>query len=179
MPLVLASLAACTGNGSPSAGPSEDRNAQVQAATRELIQCIRANGVPDLADPIFDDQGQPQFPAGKDPGNNPAVRAALEGPCRPAAERLSAVMGEEERGREKEQRPVLTAEDQVRLRTYTQCVRDHGFPDWPDADPTGRYVLPTAYPEGLGKGDRPIDRTFLSALETCHPLAPLAGTQIG
>jgi hypothetical protein len=72
----------------------------------------------------------------------------------------------------------VSAENQERLRAYTACIREHGMPDWPDADPTGRYLLPASYPEGLGKGDRAIDRTFQAALAACERLA-VEGTQIG
>jgi hypothetical protein len=173
----LSALGACTNGGTPPGSQTTGRNAQMQAATHEVAACVRANGVPDLPDPTFDDQGNPQLPRDMDPDNNAAVRAALDGPCRQSLDRLNALIGEQEqeRQRQEEQRPVLSADDQAKVRAYAQCIREHGLPDWPDADPTGRFLLPTpAWPEGLGKGDRPIDRTFLSALEAC----PLDGPQV-
>ncbi|HZN78040.1 MAG TPA: hypothetical protein VFC00_41045 [Micromonosporaceae bacterium] len=171
-------LAACGDGGSPGAAPSADARAQLRATTNELVQCVRSNGAPDLPDPVFDEQGLPQFPENTDPGNNPKVQAAIEGPCRPIAERLDAMIGEAQGDRQEEQRPIMSAEDQAKLRQYAQCMRDNGMPDWPDADPTGRFLLPSSYPEGLGKGDRPMDRTFLAALAACEPLS-VEGTSFG
>jgi len=171
--VALPALAACSNDGTPSNSPSIDGNAQVRAAAADMVQCLRANGFPNMPDVTIDGRGQPQAPPGMDPGANEQVRAALEGPCRPQLDRVNALIGEQEQQqrRQEEQRPVLSAEDQGKLRTYAQCIREHGLPDWPDADPTGRFVLPKSWPEGLGKGDRPMDRTFLSALEACKSLA--------
>jgi hypothetical protein len=178
--VALPVLVACGKGGSPAADPSAEANARLQATLNEMVQCVRTNGVPDLPDPTFDERGLPEFPESMNPDSNPKVRAALEGPCRPVLDRMTALIGEQEAARrqQEEQRPVLSAEDQAKMRQFAECMRTHGMPDWPDADPTGRFLLPSTFPEGLGKMDRPADRTFRAALEACEPFAA-EGLSIG
>jgi hypothetical protein len=59
----------------------------------------------------------------------------------------------------------MSAGDLEKLSQYTDCMRQNGFPSWPDPDPTGEYRMVSAGPpEGLGKGERPEDATFRDAM---------------
>ncbi|HEX6681217.1 MAG TPA: hypothetical protein VF062_00365 [Candidatus Limnocylindrales bacterium] len=155
-------LAACGSEEQPSA----ERDAEIRAVTAEMTECIRRNGVPELPDPTFNDEGHPQAGPEWDPATNPKVAEAVQGPCKQIMERMEALAQAPEQAR-----PPLSAEDQAKLREYAKCMREHGLPDFPDADNTGRFKLPDSWPDGLGKGDRPMDRVFLDAMKACEPLA--------
>jgi hypothetical protein len=38
--------------------------------------------------------------------------------------------------------PELTAEDMTKLRQFAACMRENGFPTYPDPDPQGNFPLP-------------------------------------
>jgi hypothetical protein len=164
-------LAGCGRDGQPGAartGAPDD--AQLLALGKQVSQCVRDHGVAGFPDPYFDGDGQltlPQFDAAMER----SAAAALDGACRDIRDRLDTAT-QERSGRKDRQAPPMSAEDLAKLRQYTQCMREHGLPNWPDPDATGTYHLRgLGFPEGLGKGDRPIDATFHAALRACEPLA--------
>jgi len=171
MLLLCLALTGCGdgGNGGGTSGGQTrtQRDAQMRALTAEMIECLRRNGVPDLPDATFDSAGNPQAPGPQwDPANNPQVATALQGPCKPILERVEALAKAPP-----EEPPAMSAEDLAKVGEYAKCMREHGLPDFPDADNTGRFRMPASWPEGLGKGDRPMDRIFLDAMKACEPLA--------
>ena len=171
--LLLAALAACSSGGHPTATPSPTALTEVQilALGKEVAACIRQNGLPGFPDPYYQD-GRLELPP-VDSTMEEQAKAAVEGPCRALWTRLEAVL-EDQNGqqRDDEARGPMSADDLAKLRRYTQCMRDHGLPTWPDPDATGFYhVDGTGLPEGLGKGERPIDATFRDALTACEPYA--------
>jgi hypothetical protein len=63
--------------------------------------------------------------------------------------------------------PTPTAEDPVDAAlTYSQCMREHGVSNFPDADAEGRIRIS---PPGSIDPDEPV---FREAAEACRPLAP-------
>jgi hypothetical protein len=56
-----------------------------------------------------------------------------------------------------------------RMLAFSRCMRENGFPDFPDPQPDGGLRI---NPDALG-GAEPDDPTFLAAQETCHEQAGL------
>jgi hypothetical protein len=175
MVTALAALAACSsGSGHAAPAPSSTAltEAQILALGKEVANCVRQNGVPGFPDPYYQD-AKLQLPP-IDSAMEQQMQAALEGPCKALWTRLEAVLAEQENGGRRDDQPrgPMSAENLGKLQQYTQCMREHGFPTWPDPDATGFYhVDGSGLPEGLGKGERPIDATFREALKTCEPYA--------
>ena len=141
---------------------------QVLALAKEVAQCVRNNGLPGFPDPYFDN-GELKLPP-VDSNVEQQGQALLDGVCREVWQRLEAVLPDKQQEGPAADEPRLrmSAEDLEKLKRFTECVRGHGIPNWPDADETGEYHLGSAgLPEGLGKGERPIDATFRDALKAC------------
>jgi hypothetical protein len=141
-------LAGCGSGGAGAQSPSPTgtpNTQQVAALYRRLAQCIRQHGVPNLPDPVQNPTtGEWELP----PGTAEPGRAAMEA-CRSLAEQIPGGNGKA--------RPVA---DMARLRKFSQCMRDHGLPDWPDPDSEGEFSLPARL-ERLGK------RGIMAQLEAC------------
>src|SRR5688500_11767839 len=85
--LLLAGLSGCGASGAaPAATPTTAGQQDVAASWRELIRCMRQNGMPNLPDPVIDSEGEPHFPGG-DPGDPPP---SAERACRHIYDRLPA-----------------------------------------------------------------------------------------
>ena len=142
---------------------------QILALAKEVAQCIRNNGLPGFPDPYFDN-GRLELPP-VDANVEQQGQAALEGPCRELWQRLEAMLPEQQQDRQpaKEAPGPMSAEDLQKLKQFTECMRGHGLPNWPDPDGNGQYHLGAAgLPPGLGKQERPVDATFRDALRECE-----------
>jgi hypothetical protein len=127
---------------------------QVAALYRQLAQCIRQHGVPNLPDPVQDPTtGEWDLP----PGTVEPGRAAMEA-CRSIMERIP--QGNRQGAR--------SAADMAKLRRFAQCMRDHGVPDWPDPNSEGSFSLPARL-ERLGK------RGIMTQLQACKQYQPERG----
>jgi hypothetical protein len=147
VPLLLAGLAGCGASGGRAAATATTGQQDVVAAVREVIQCLRDNGMPNLPDPQFDSNGQPQFPGG-DPGDPPPQ---AERACKPIYDRLPPSRGD---GANRDHPPT----DIPALLRFARCMRAHGVPDFPDPKPDGTFpVAGTSLergktPEGIRAG---------------------------
>jgi hypothetical protein len=137
--LVLAACGQSNRNGVTSVDKAE--------AGREYAQCMRDNGVPDFPDP--DANGQLRGPA-HEKETDPKFRAAQE-KCRNLAP-----------GGEHEKSDPATVEQ---MRKFSQCMRDNGLPDFPDADGRLRGA-------GHEQQDNP---TYRAAMEACRQRLPGGG----
>jgi hypothetical protein len=153
--LLLAALAGCSASVGSQAATTTTTQPDRVAIWRQVIQCLRDNGMPNLPDPQFDDNGEPQFPGG-DPGDPPerARRA-----CEPIYNRLPP-----ERPPPGEDRPPS---DIPALLRFAQCMREHGMTDFPDPKPDGSFPLVGTSIEREGKSPR-----MLSAMRACRSLNP-------
>jgi len=145
--LVLAPLlvlAACGQNNRNIAAPADKAE-----AARAYAQCIRDNGVPDFPDP--DANGQLRGPA-HEQQDNPTFQAAQE-KCRALAP-----------GSEHQKSDPATVEQ---LRQFSQCMRDHGLPDYPDPDANGQL-------RGVGHEQQDTP-TFRAAMQACRQKLPGGG----
>jgi len=122
--VVASSLAGCS---LPGQGQSHAAAPDTLAVYRELAQCIRSHGSPDFPDPVVDRHGNVDFPADA-PRTSDAARQA----CQSIADRLPQASAA--------QAPSQSAVD--RQKRVAQCMRDSGFPRWPDPNPDGSAPPP-------------------------------------
>lgn len=161
-----------TGSGSTSSVPSSTAMSEVEilALAKEVMQCVRNNGLPGAPDPYFEN-GELKLPP-VDASVEQRGQEILEGACSEIWQRLQAVLPEAKGGGERQEREAphaLTPEDLEKLKDFTNCLREHGMTKLGDPDGNGQYHLgASGYPEGLGKGDRPEDKTFQDALQACE-----------
>ncbi len=150
---VLAGLAGCSsapGSGSSTATTTVEDTA---AVLRELVQCARAHGMPNLPDPQIDANGQPHWPGGEPPAPTESVMRA----CRSIIDRLPA-------------QPAGEGGDAANVQAlirFAGCIRDHGFPGFPDPQPDGKFSA-SAFPPGVKPGNPPFD----AAMRACRQLNP-------
>jgi hypothetical protein len=142
-------VAGCSGRsaGSPPASPSAATDAQILAIGREYAQCVRTHGVADFPDPVVADGRLGwRVTDGTDPKqalqNNKPARDA----CNPILDRLPASAVK---------RVSFSPEDVQKLLRYAQCMRQHGYPDWPDPQADGTFALPPSL-RNEGKSPRRI-----------------------
>lgn len=159
--LGVAALAGC-GATAGSQAATTTTTPDVTAIWRELVQCLRANGMPNLPDPRIDADGQPHFPGG-DPGDPPPQ---AERACMPVYNRLPASVrdgGPEQEGGEASRPPA----DIPALLRLARCMREQGMPDWPDPRADGTFPLSGTAFEREGKSPR-----FLKAARACARFNP-------
>jgi hypothetical protein len=158
--LLVAALAGCS---APAGSQAATTTTAPDAAAiwREVVQCLRDNGMPNLPDPQIDADGQPHFPGG-DPGDPPprARRA-----CEPIYNRLPASVreGGGPEGGEASRPPA----DLPALLRFARCMREQGMPDWPDPKADGTFPVAGTALEREGKSPR-----FLKAARACARLNP-------
>jgi hypothetical protein len=124
--VVAASLAGCS---VPWQGQSHGAAPDTLAVYRELAQCIRSHGNPDFPDPVVDRHGDVDFPA-----NAPRTSDATRQACHSVADRLPQASVA--------QAPSQSVVD--RQKRVAQCMRNSGFPRWPDPNPDGSAPPPPA-----------------------------------
>jgi hypothetical protein len=118
--LLLVTLGGCSepsGNGVATAGEgttTSTRQSSQQDQAVRFAQCLREHGL-DVADP---EDGKPPT-INQDSGAEQEVKAATEA-CREYAPTRDR---------------TLSSEDVDKLRRVAACMRENGFPDFPDPDP--------------------------------------------
>jgi hypothetical protein len=157
--LVAGSATACgSGSKSPSAAvsssPTLDATAK-EAKARQFVECARKNGVPNVADPTVDAEGDIEI--------SPPPGLTKQSPI---VQEVMKICGKYLDG-------VFTQETQDPSKAYDQalkmadCIRKHGVPDFPDPSP------PTKNGEGprtevkRGTGDPRLKK----ALDACKQYA--------
>jgi hypothetical protein len=130
----LTGLTGCQAK-SPAAAPSATAaglgEAQITAILEKHAQCVREHGIAGFQPPRLIDgriHGKGEAPAGV---NEEAMMAALDA-CDSIGRQLPENLW---------RKPDPTAEDLEKLRQFAVCLRQHGFPDWPDPDPRGRFAI--------------------------------------
>jgi hypothetical protein len=144
-----------------SGAPAASRSAASQLSDQEkalrFAQCMRANGVPDFPDPKVDANGD----FGIDPGNaDPKkVDAAME-KCKQYAP-SGGTPGRVD--------PQIVEQN----RKVAQCMRDNGFPTFPDPNEQGGLAID---PNKLGITGRPEDDPkYRAAWQKCSQYLPSGG----
>ena len=154
-----AALVGCSG------GPSTGRAAgaagvttssgDVLAVWQDFAACARTHGVPGLPDPQLDSTGKVQFPG----YDGRSVPERVKAGCRSILDRLPPDV-----------RPDAAPTDIPALLRYAQCMRVHGFPDWPDPKADGTF--PAA--------QLPNEKTpaVVAAMQACDSLNPDQGGHV-
>jgi hypothetical protein len=149
-------LAACGSSGHPAAGSTGNtQDPSGRSQLEAVVQCLRAHGVPNFPDPVYDPSDGRWHYADFRPG----VPQSAEQACQhldPSAVSQSP--------------PVPQAQFQQLVR-LAQCIRTHGEPTWPDPDPQGQFRLP---PPLLNKS--PAEE---NALKACQRYIPSGGLDVG
>jgi hypothetical protein len=136
----LALLVACT-SGQQAQSHTTSLHDQAAPVWHRFVQCARQNGLPDLADPTIDDQGQAEFPDGTPKPPPISVQQA----CRAILDQLPVRV----RGGTSGPTP-----DVSQLRQFAQCMRQQGITDWPDPDSNGNFPLPPSLSGDIKRSPR-------------------------
>jgi hypothetical protein len=142
-------------SGSSSSGGSGKGNAAAFSA------CMRKNGVPDFPDP--DSNGNIRITGGRDKSgrtfgldpNSPQFKRAQK-----ACQKLQPNGGKPS--------PQEQAREQQQALKFSQCMRSHGVPKFPDPkfQPNGGTLIK------MGKGVNPNSPQFKAAQKACQKLVP-------
>src|SRR5262245_16806588 len=108
-----------------AAHPSPSPN--VAALIQHLMDCIHTHGAPDFPNPTVDDQGRVSWP---------------EGTQRPPQQVIDACQSIYEQLPNSDRGHILTPAELHLAQQFAQCMRDQGYPDWPDPNNDGTYPLP-------------------------------------
>jgi hypothetical protein len=134
---------------SPTASASAGGADELEAALK-YVQCMRENGVPNMADPKVGDNGEIQMNLdGK--GTDPARVDAAQRKCK----KLLPNGGEPQK---------VDPERLEQMRKYAQCMRDNGVPDFPDPTDQGFQLDGNKFP--------PDDPKMKAANAKCSKLMP-------
>lgn len=151
---MLAALAACDGNGNgdaatPSSGAMTDD--QIMAIADELTRCMRDHGVTGFpASPWVVENGKLSGGgAPADGGVDRATTDAADQACESIRAKLPAGVWAEG--------PRVTAEELEKMGRFSACIRQHGFPDWPDPDSRGGFPIEGTPLETALKSDQGQD----------------------
>jgi hypothetical protein len=142
---ILAGAVACGGGSTPhvasaiAAGASHPSGAGTRASHRSTTQlihtaaeCLRQHGVPNFPDPILDSHGQIQIDDQVIKSVPIAVAQAAEHSC---ASQIDAAQAAAEAIR-----PVATAQEIQQATQFAHCMRQHGWPNFPDPDRFGKFT---------------------------------------
>ncbi|MFC6017997.1 hypothetical protein ACFP2T_17480 [Plantactinospora solaniradicis] len=164
--LVAISLAGCGGsseegggvasvNGDGKAAPSAQSAADAHSSGLQYANCMRQNGIPTFPDPTVGDNGELSFDVPDDIPDSELNKA--EKNCRQY--RGSGRAGD-----------GTDAQHAERQRNLARCMRDNGFPTWPDPEADGSMRVDL---DKLGLSG-PDDPKLKAAEEKCRQFQPSA-----
>lgn len=166
--LLLVTLAACSGGpaASPAATPSMSE-ADLLAIGKELVQCMRDNGLPDIPDPYVE-KNRLKLPEGEQEAMEDKYTEqqfdTAEQACQSVADKLPQGAIENGEG-EKGAGPAPGPGDVEALTKFAECLRQNGVPEWPDPAADGRFPLQGTPLEKENPEDSP---RLKGALEACR-----------
>ena len=145
----LALLSGCAGDkdkgddvasaGEGKASASADANSgDIAEQSAKFASCMRENGV-DMPDPQVDGDGKVAFGGPQEANGEPADREKTQA----AHEKCKQYLPN---GGEP---PKLSTEELDQMRKFSQCMRENGFPDFPDPQADGGIRIDST--EGDGK----------------------------
>ncbi len=148
---------ASLGSSAPASGDAGAR-VDFQEAVLEVSACLRDRGF-EVADPTFDDEGNPELSPELAPGIDLASDEFLD-----AFDDCATVLEEALPNPLATLDPELEARVRDGLGEFAQCMRDNGVETFPDPRPTGQ---PFALRDIISLGaDGDVDK----AQEACQPL---------
>jgi hypothetical protein len=166
--LLLAGLVGACGSTHSTAhvatasGSSRNTTTIRPASTAQLVhsaaQCIRDHGISNFPDPSFDTQGHLQI--------DDQVLKTVPAAVAQSAEQACAAQINAAQSLVDASHPPATPEEIAQLTRFAQCMRAHGWPNFPDPSPDGRF-----YP---APGAGPPSKTD-PAWQTCRSQLPTVG----
>ncbi|GGT74473.1 hypothetical protein GCM10010177_35570 [Actinomadura citrea] len=139
---------ATAGSGAPKAG--EGATAGGPDSELKYSQCMREQGLPWFPDPGPDGSLGVRVPSGTDENKLAKAQEA----CKAYAP------GANQNGK-------ISADDLNKIRRMSQCIRDRGFPKYPDPDPKGGIRV-----DQRTLGVEPGDPAFQKAMKECRKYLP-------
>ena len=138
-------------SGAPTAGVQASPAAAGQDPALKFSQCMREQGLTWFPDPGADGGLKVSVPEGTDQARVTKAEQACQAYA-PGANQNGTRLGDE---------------DLTKLRRMSQCIRDHGFPKYPDPDPFGGVRIDSA-----SAGFDPEDPAFRKARQDCEKYLP-------
>ena len=139
--LVAVAVAGCAGapDGSVGGSASPAGSASYEELTQAFLayaQCARTHGMPDLPDPVVDQQGNDSYPPLSANGSPHWSQAVLTG-CASVWDHVHEVRAryDSSHGLAARANDNLTPAQAL---AFSRCVRVHGFPDYPDPAANGQ-----------------------------------------
>jgi hypothetical protein len=167
--LVAISLAGCGGSGNEGgvasvdgdgkAPPSAQSAADAKSSGLQYANCMRENGITTFPDPTVGENGQLSFDVPDDIPDSKLNEA--EKKCRQYRAGGPAGGGTD-------------AQQAERQRKLAQCMRDNGFPEWPDPEADGSMRV-DFNKLGLTGPDDPKLKTAEEKCREFRPSAPAGG----
>jgi hypothetical protein len=155
---VLGAVVRSRGDVTPTAAAASWEQEMRQIGVR-YAACLRDHGHPQIADPTLRSDGRLTFGAQED-AVDAASRALRGATCR---RELVAI-------KDAPPKPPTAAELRQAVR-FSQCIRKHGAPDWPDPQPDGTYPLDARLRQAGKAG-------IVSGLEACRSFNPSGGIRL-
>jgi len=144
-------LAAACGGGAPAGSGGSSAPKTLEQKLVAYSQCMRSHGVPNFPDP----NSQGAFN-----GSGLNMNSAQMQSARNACKGLVASVAQ-----------GLQAQDASHLLRFTQCMRAHGVPNYPDPNSNGQLSIPRSI--------NPQSPTVMRAQQACQSLMPGLGQQSG
>lgn len=166
--MVLMVLAGCSTDSAPGAGggaaaASPTGSASYEELTQAFLayaQCARTHGMPDLPDPVVDQQGNDTYPALGLTGSPRWTQSVLTG-CASVWDHVHEVRAQYDASHGLAARANGSMSPAQAL-AFSRCVRQHGFPDYPDPASDGTVQNP---PPGFHKPN--LSAAAISAIQAC------------
>lgn len=140
--VIAATLTACSSGRATSqvaaaVGAAHTSATTAPAGTTQLVhtaaQCLRDHGIPNFPDPVLDAHGGLQVDDQLLKSLPAAVALAAENACKTQIDAAQAAAGTA--------RPAATPQELQQATTFAHCMRQHGWPRFPDPDASGRFEL--------------------------------------
>ena len=159
LPLVVSvvTLAACGGSSSAShvatASPRPGQTGTVHATAPQTVtqlihtaaQCVRDHGIPNFPDPVLDIHGYPQY-------DDQLIRSLPAAVTQRAVNACSRQINAAQSLAPHPQPPATPQEIQQATQ-FAQCIRQHGWPRFPDPDSRGGFELSNPHDGPPSKND--------------------------
>jgi hypothetical protein len=140
---VLIPVACGSGHATPqvarATGAAQATPANGRVGTTQLVhtaaQCLRDHGIPNFPDPVLDTRGHLQIDDQLLNSLPASVTQAAEQACRAQIDAAQQAA--------EPQRPPATPQELAQATRFAQCMRQHGWPNFPDPDAQGSFSSST------------------------------------
>ena len=135
---VVVAVGACGGGSSTptvASAPGARLPAQVAASPAQRVhvaaQCVRDHGVPNFPDPVIDTHGDLQVDQQLLDSLPASVVQTVKGACTPQINAAESAVNAAQ--------PGATPQEIAQATRLAQCMRQHGWPNFPDPDAHGGF----------------------------------------